>query len=83
MRPQRAVQLLEKAVQFYISQNIQVAAQLYELVRNPQDEYGKQCFERREEFREALEMAKERLTPLKDSRGLVDGCQLTVKEKSG
>lgn len=61
MRPEAAVKLIEQAVQFYIHQNYEVAANLWQL---GYDSSGmcREKFEQRERMREALEMARKGLS---------------------
>jgi len=60
MKAEAAVKLIEVAVQFYVQQNLEVAANLYQLGYDS-DGYPKGCFERREKMRAALEMARKGL----------------------
>ena len=53
-----AVKLIEKALDFYIQQNYQVGANLYELGYD-QECLARACFEHREEMHQALAWAQE------------------------
>jgi hypothetical protein len=53
MTPKRALALIEKAVDFYIRQNYEVAANMYQF-KLARDDYARECFEKREELREAV-----------------------------
>lgn len=60
LSPERAVKLIEKAVQFYIQQNLEVAANLFELGYDRHG-YTGESFNKRAEFREAMEMVRKEM----------------------
>jgi hypothetical protein len=55
-----AVKLIERAVEFYIQQNLEVAANLYQLGYN-RGGYTEEQFKERERYREALELVRKEL----------------------
>lgn len=56
----RAVKLIEKAVTFYIHQNLEVPANMWQFKLDTRcDGYAEECFKKREEFRAAMALVKE------------------------
>lgn len=60
MTPERALKLIETAMEFYVRANYEVAANCYELGYD-REGYCRGAFEKRSEMREALALVKSQL----------------------
>jgi hypothetical protein len=58
MKPATAIKLIEKAVDFYVQQNLEVAANMFGFGLT-KDDYARERFEKRENMRQAVAWTKE------------------------